>query len=192
MSLKYTFTPFTYLLSLLQLILSPANGWEDIADDSQDSSAALTRGLLPLATVYAASAFLQMVYHPDVSLTDVIKDAVLDFAVITVGYYIALLVITGVAPMICFRPSDEDEAYDSDNRLRLLANYGMGLLAVSGIIINCMPGRFAVMAFLPLYVAIILWRGVDFIDVRPGQVERYIIFAIPAVIVPWALASLFL
>lgn len=184
------FTFLTYLRCLFQLILSPTHGWEDISLSNQDPRTVLVRGLFPLAALFALTAPLQAVYHIGYTVTTVVEGCIIDFASIFVGYYLGLLVLTSVAPKVCRHPHSAIEAELSDNRLRLLAAYGMGLLALVGIVINSLPGHFAVLGFLPLYVAIILWRGASFVNIEPDRVRHYVVAAILGLILPWGLVQI--
>ncbi len=52
-----------YLKYLFQLILSPGNGWEDIAIADDNPQSIASRGFYPLIAIAALSVFMQGVYH---------------------------------------------------------------------------------------------------------------------------------
>lgn len=188
---RHRFTIFTYLRYLLQLVLAPGNGWEDIALSGQQGRTVLVRGLIPLALVYAITAAVPTLYHTGMEPMAVVQTAVLEFAVIFAGYYIGLLALTMAAPTLCIPPADDLQAEDSDNRLRLVCSYTLGLVTLTGILVNCLPGRFAVLGYIPVYIAIIVWRAEEFAGIRSGSSFMFALLCIAVLICPWAVVQLF-
>ena len=51
----------TLLKYIIQLIVSPKNGWDDIADKNPDPEILLTKGVYPLLGIASAPMFLGLV-----------------------------------------------------------------------------------------------------------------------------------
>ena len=54
-----------YIQNLFQLILSPGNGWEDIAKGNDNPDSLAARGFYPLIAVVGLSVFFEMLYKSD-------------------------------------------------------------------------------------------------------------------------------
>lgn len=166
-----------YLLYLLQLFLAPSQGWKDIELDDCDESMLERRGFLPFALLSAVSVFMQLVYHPSISAIRLLIDCVIELGALIAGYYFAVAVMSASLPSICF-----DEP--SRRRIRVFCLCGLGLYALLGLIRNCMPSDFAIIYFLLIYLAIILWRANDYLDVMPDMTLRFVLLSIICVIMP--------
>ncbi|MFG6424052.1 MAG: hypothetical protein K1V71_06565, partial [Paramuribaculum sp.] len=59
-----------------------------------------------------------------------------------------------------------------------------GLMAMGGLVRNCLPSDFAIVNFLYVYLAIIMWRAEHFLRVMPGKSVVFVILAVVSVIVP--------
>lgn len=62
--------------------------------------------------------------------------------------------------------------------------YSLGLLSLISLLVNCLPITTVVLFFLPIYVAIIMWKGTTYMEVAHGSEGQFMLVAIPGVIVP--------
>lgn len=169
----------SYLQILLQLFLAPSRGWEDVDVASPDPDEMARRGLFPLAGIAAVASFMALVYHSGYSPLSLLIDAIVRFAAYFAGYYITIFAMTTCRPTVTMQ-GDEP----SDRDIRLFAVCMMGLMAVVGFLRNALPSDFAIVNFLYVYLAIIMWRGEQFLHVRQGRSVVFVILAVLAVIVP--------
>lgn len=165
-----------YLKNLFQLILSPGNGWEDIgkADDAPRDIA--VKGFYPLITLTALSVFMQGVYHHAEFLVLFIR-MIVTFMVYFVSYFFGVFVLS------LFSEPTLEGHYD-DRRAHTFALYTLGLLALISLIINVLPVTSAMLFFLPFYVALIQWKGVGYMGVKPAKTGLFMIIAILGVLMP--------
>ena len=166
-----------YLLYLLQLLLAPKQGWKDIAADGKDYEALERRGFIPFAAIAALSVFVQMIYHPGLSPVKLLIDCVIEFGAWLIGYFLAAAVMGAYLPDLCY---DEPPV----RRIRVFSLCSVGLLAFMSLVKNCMPGDFAIIYFLIIYLVVIMWRAADYFDVMPESVFKFTLLATACVIVP--------
>ncbi|MDE5919362.1 MAG: hypothetical protein K2H05_07625, partial [Duncaniella sp.] len=149
-----------YLKYLFQLILSPGHGWEDIETSGISASRVASAGYYPLIAVTAVSVFVQSFYHSHEHFLKLFMDMIVTFAVYFVSYFFATFMLSlFVEPMLSGK-------YDED-KCHIFSLFSLGLLAVANIIVNCLPVGFAELFFLPIYVALIQWKGATYMEITP-------------------------
>lgn len=166
-----------YLKYLFQLILSPAHGWEDIAKSGLAPSRIASAGFYPLIAITSLSVYFQAFYHRHVFFLKLFMDMIVTFAVFFVSYFFSTFMFSlFLEPML-------EGKYDED-RCHIFVLYSLGLLALVTIIDNCLPVSFALLFFLPLYVALIQWKGAVYMDVRQSKIGLFMCLAILGVLAP--------
>ena len=68
-----------YLKYLLQLVLSPSSGWEDIEKSNPSPDGLMRRGFYPLLVLTALSELLAFVYQRHASVVEVLGRVLSDF-----------------------------------------------------------------------------------------------------------------
>lgn len=165
-----------YLKHLLQLILSPSNGWEDIgiADDSPRDIT--VKGYYPLIFVAALSVAMQGIYH-HVQFINLFLGVIATF----VAYFVALFF--GFFILSLMAEPNLERSYD-EQRANTFVLYTLGLQAVITIILNVLPITSAMLFFLPFYVALIQWKGCRYMGVRNGRTGHFMAVAILGALIP--------
>lgn len=177
----------TFFKNLMQLILSPAHGWEDIARSAEKVDKLRSSGLYPLTAITALSVFLQGIYHVDQGLSDLLIGAVVTFVMFFVGYFCGVFVLTTVMPGI-----QAPGTHTGERRINTLAIYSTGLLELIAIIANCVPITMALTLFLPLFVVVVIFKGARYLRVDPQYTARYVVLtSIALIAVPYLLKYLF-
>lgn len=166
-----------FLKNLLQLILSPGNGWEDIATEAQSPERIFMRGYIPLISLTALSALLMLVYHPAIEPISVIITVLVTFAAYFTAYYIGTLTLN------IFIDSAA-ECHVDDLRCRTFTLYSLGLMALVTITVNCLPVSSGILFFLPLYVAVIMWKAASYLYIAPLRTGMFIIMALCGIMAP--------
>ena len=82
----------TFLKYLIQLILAPGHGWEDICKENPDPDRLLRSGLYPLLGVAAATEALALIYDREATVAGVLIHAISDFG----AYFIAIFICYNV------------------------------------------------------------------------------------------------
>lgn len=172
-----------YLKTLLQLILAPRFGWEDLDSEDLSPDRLFTRGFIPLTVLSGASVFMQMIYHPGLSPVRLLLRGVVEFGSFFLTYYIALLILTSVVPSLCFGTFDR-------NRLKLFVIESLGLMAILGILRNSLPSDYATVYFILIYISVIMWRAIDYLRILLRYEIKFTLMAIVSIIVPPLLIQL--
>lgn len=165
----------SFLKYLIQLVLSPGNGWEDLAKESPDPEELTRRGLYPLLGIAAITEFLALIFHRHIRLADVLVRAIADFGAYFVSIFIARLIfelylrkLTGATP--------------EPRRTATLTVTGIGLMVVIQIISNCMPWNLVLLKFLPLYVILVLYKAAPYIGVDKRSELNFIGLSAAAIV----------
>ncbi len=173
-----------FLKMLFHLILSPVRGWEDVALDEPEPRRLMTTCLYPLFGIAAVSSFIVGLYDPMLTFVNLLQRAIITFVQFFISYYIAQFVFA------LFIRRYVAEGDISDDRVSVFISLGLGLLALLAIIVNCLPVELSLVQFLPLYVAVILWKGAPYLGVTDEKMNQFVILAVASIIVPVYLLGL--
>ena len=166
---------------LIQLILAPGSGWEDLEKRNPDPEEMLRRGLYPLLGIAAITEFLAFFYQRHITLAEVLVRALADFGAYFISIFIAKLIfelylgrLTSVQP--------------DNRRVMLMTVCGMGLMVLIQILSNCLPWNLVLLKFLPVYVVLVLYKAVPYIGVNKDSELRFIGLSAAAIVaVPLAI-----
>lgn len=168
-----------YLKHLFQLILSPANGWEDIENAKDQPHDISTKGYYPLIALAAVSVFMQGVYH-NIDFLVLFMRMIVTFLVYFVSYFFGVFALSlFVEPTL--------EGHYNERNAHTFTLYSLGLLAVMAFIINLVPmtsALFTILPFYVLYVALIQWKGVRYMNVKPEKTGIFMIVSILGILAP--------
>lgn len=166
----------SFLKYLIQLILSPSNGWEDISEREPDPEVLTRTGLYPLMGAAAATEFLAFFYERHAHLAAVLVRAVADFGAYFVSIFIAKLIFD-----YYLSPLTAKGHYDG-RRASAVTVFGLGLMVLIQIIGNCLPWSIILMRFLPFYVMLVLYKSAAFMEVKRGCEMKYLLVSAGAVV----------
>lgn len=162
-----------FLQNLLQLILSPGNGWEDIYRGRQEGGEHEFRSCyFPLVVIAAASALVPIFYYHEMYVARQILEGVVIFIMYFLGYYIGVFVLSTLNYNL------------SMGACRTFVLYSLSLLALITILVNCLPMTTVLLFFMPIYIAIIMWKGCQFLGVPKSQEGNFMLAAIFGVLLP--------
>ena len=168
-----------YLKLMLQLVLAPSKGWDDVAAAAPDPQRELVFGLVPVCALAGISVAASVYWMHDVAFSSLIIRGVVCFAVYILTYFIAQALLTALLPRIT-----EDGLVDRE-RVAVFAQLCVGLMAVFGMVENLLPSEVApIVQFLPLLVVVVMYRARDFLDVDRTKTGLMLAFGIVAVILP--------
>lgn len=165
-----------YIKNLVQLILSPSKGWEDVSASLESTDNLLRRSFYPLAALAAASEFVRLFYPGNGGFLTQLELAIALFGAFFVAYFIArIILVRYLAPYI-----------NGDVNIVKISNfviYGLGLLLFIEVVENILPTDLTLVKFLPLFVALVLYRANAYLSVTQGYELRFLCIAAGAVIV---------
>lgn len=170
---------------MFQLILSPRRGWEDIDADDFDARSLLTGGFIPLVVVTAALTLLSIVYHSEASWIGAVEQVIACLVKYIATYYLASFFFSLYIPTCT-------DGIMSLNKNHTFIIYSLSLLALLNLINNCLPMVPDMMYLLPFYVIFIMWRGLEYMEVKFNGVIKFIVLCVlTIVVVPFLLQFLF-
>ncbi len=166
-----------YLKNMAQLILSPANGWEDIAAEQERPDEVARRGFFPLAALVGVSVLVSALYSRHVEAFHLVLQALITGMSYFLSYFMGTFALSlFVEPLL-------EGRYD-ERRCQIFTLYIVGILAAIKIVINCLPVSYVMLFFVPLYVVLIEWKGATYLNVKPSRVGVFMILAVFGVLVP--------
>ncbi len=175
-----------YLKLMLQLLMAPARGWEDVAESAENPRHTLLCGLLPLAALAGLSAFTGRFYQLHPSFTPLLVKAVVMFIKYTVTYFIGVALLLNVLPRLT------SDGLVNRERVELFCAYCEGMMAVIGILECVMPMDITLLQFLPIYVVVVICMGRRFVDVDERNIFRFAGVSVFGLIVPVYLIDMLL
>lgn len=168
----------TFMKYLLQLVVSPGQGWRDIARTAGDNSRKLAfSGLFPWLVIVGLSSFVRLLYVHDEGVADALLAGIVNFGKFSVAYFMAPLIINSMI-------LQATDAYISEDRLHILAACATGLLAAIALLENCLPVSMTMLHFLPFFVGIVIWKGTEYLGVPTKDVGAFMILALLSIIAP--------
>ncbi len=169
---------FNFLKNLLQLIISPGKGWEDISLKGDNTATIINKGAYPLFLIAALSSFFVLMYDTDVSIIMLIQKAIITFVQFFVSVFFAKFVFS-------FRIDKYVIGEPDEKRYSTYIIYGVSLVSLITIIKNIIPiQNIALIDFLPVFVALIMWKGCQYMAIREDKTGHFMIFTAVTVIFP--------
>lgn len=165
-----------FLKHLIQLVISPGRGWEDISYAGDKPEAIANDGLYPLFGLASLSAFVRYFYSDSIGLIDMLLLALAIFLQYFVSYFAATFLLSSLAKKYV-----ENEE-PNEKKVMTTVSYSLAIMAIITIIENCLPMELSVVQFLPLYVAVVVWKGATYMAIKEAYVGHYMLVAILALI----------
>ena len=170
-----------YLKNLVQLVLSPGKGWEDVSASHADDRGELLASFYRLLAVCSLSEFVQVLYGK----TDILTAVGLTLAMFG-SYFISYFAARAVIDHYMERFGEASPA-----RISGFVIYWLGLLVIIELIENLLPTDLTLVKFLPLFVGLILYRGSVYMSVRQGSEFGFLcLSAVAVIVVPIVLYSI--
>ena len=171
---------------LIQLLLSPSRGWEDISEAGRSVDDIRRTGYYPLIGITALSEFLRLLYGNSPSVVDLLLSAIAVAGTMFASMYIGRLLVDMTLPKCT-------DGHFNPTKVDCFTTYLLGIDCLFLIFANAMPAHMTFVNFLPLLSLIIIFKATQYLDIRVDSRLNFTILAIIAVIViPIALGSLLL
>lgn len=179
-----------FLQYILQLIISPKNGWCDIAKSNCDQKLLMTTGFYPLLGLASISAFAGIIFDADITLVRALQNAIVIFISYFITYFLAeLLFSTFLGPLMNYSNETSQEPtsvrYVSDNRLyTTFIIYNLSILVLITFIRNLLPIELSLVQFLPFCVAFIMWKGTEYMSVPEKKTGQFMFLSVFSILMP--------
>lgn len=167
-----------FFINILQILINPTRGWEDISYDSTEVSKLTRRGYFPLIAITALTSFA-LYYHAAmrVNLIYVIKQTIITFTIFFATYYFAEFMFSTL-----FEPMSE-KTYSSKRNSTLII-YSLSILSLMQIVVNIVPFDFMLLYFLPIYAGVIIYKAIPYMGVKEDKIGQYMFLGVFSIIVP--------
>lgn len=163
--------------NLLQLVLSPARGWDDVAEHEAASQRLMEKGFYPLLALVGISAFIQGLYGLEpFSYARQLQIAITQVVSLFLSLMIARGLFENVLPRLSDIPVDV-------SRTSTVCIYCLSMMALIKVIINLCPVDLVLLNFLPAFVAMVAWQSRDFLGVSRQKQSVYVIFAVTVLVI---------
>lgn len=157
---------------MVQLVLSPAHGWEDLEQANENPQYLLDRGFYPLLALVAVTAMLNGLYKPEpYSYATQLQIAITQVAALFASMMLARLAFETLLPSMSICPPDE-------NKSATVCIYCISLMTLITIISNLCPTTLTLLWFLPAFVIAVAWQARKYLEVSQYRLGRYIILSI--------------
>ncbi len=167
-----------YLKLMLQLVLSPTRGWEDIADGAESSRRTLTHGLLPTIAIASLTVFIGAFYELKPTFGALLINAVVTFTKYAITYFIGVAVLSLTLPRLTAGNTPEREISE------IFCAYSVGLMATIGTLENLLPMELSLLQFLPLLVIVVMCMGRHYMRIDESQIFRFAAIVTLCIILP--------
>lgn len=170
---------------MLQLVLAPAKGWEDISASQLSPIILAQRCMLPLFGIAAVTVFFQLHYHEDASISYYVIRA----AVIFASYFVTYI----LSPMIYANNLGKYiDGEPNAKKYTTLVVYGLSLLALSTTVCNLLSAPLGLMLLFAIGVGLILWKSSTYLFVKAEKTVKFAFFVfLSTVALPFAIQALF-
>lgn len=168
-----------FLKLMLQLVLSPAKGWEDVAAGADTPRRTLRHGLLPLAALAGVASFTSLLYSDAPSVAMVVLQGVVAFVKYALTYFAGVAFMTYALSNYMGR---RDEVNHS--RVETFCAYSTGIMALIGVLEGLLPMELTLLQFLPLYVIVVMCYAREYLGVSEQQIFRLAGVATVSIVLP--------
>ena len=167
-----------YLQRILQLIISPARGWEDISAAGITPGVLTRRGFYPLLAITVISCMIKPLYHSaDYSLISALISSIITFTRFFVTLFLASYAFS------IFMPAIAGNANSQFKNLTCIT-YTLGALMLINLISNLLYLDLVIVTMLPLYVIFVVFKATRYLDVEQDHEGHFMMLALLTLIAP--------
>lgn len=167
-----------FLKNIIQLLINPAKGWEDISFDSRTPSELCRKGYYPIIGIAALSC-AAMLYRPGTHWTFV---AVIQQMIITFTIYFATLFLAQFMFSITFAKMTDKKVSPKKNSTVII--YLLAMMALIRIVMNLIPFDFPVLYFIVIYIGVILYKATSYLGVTEDKIGNFMVMSVLSIMVP--------
>ena len=173
---------------LFKIMFNPIEGWKKLRRSKISLEALQSGCFYPLLALLAVSKFAEFFYSVNVSLTQVVSQAVIAFVSFFFGFFCVQMLLGWLLP------NDMVEKVE-DKFGKEYTVVGLSTLALFAIVTNLFPMIWPILIFLPIWTLYILFKGVRFFKFLINQEMKFYILSCIAIIgvpmlIDWGLNSI--
>lgn len=174
-----------FIQNIMQLILAPSRGWEDLSYADHDCRQLVRRRLFPMFGIAALTKFVQMAYKPELEFDVALIMAVVIFVSLYVTYYFADMMFREYLDRFIDGVGDATKSC-------ITISYTLCLLSMAITLCNVIPSSLGLPLLLPIAVALVFWKSSLYLKVKPDKDFAFECFGVLTIIVPpYAIQGIF-
>lgn len=168
-----------YLKYIIQIILSPSNGWEDVDENMPSTGEMFRKGFLPLMIISALTEFFGLLYNKGYTFDVLLIKAIIDFGSYLIAFYIGRMVFD----VYIVRLVSKVEIGTSRVRGLQVLLLGLGVMLLMQIVYNCFQADITILKFLPMYTILIIYKASDFMRINSHDYFLFTLIASLSIVV---------
>lgn len=162
-------------MMFFKIMFNPVEGWKSMRRSGISVDNMLSACFYPLLAILALSKFSDYFYSVNVSLTQVITEAIVAFVAFFLAYFCIPVILSWVLPQ---ETAEKFETkYGKQYTLVALSS-----LVLFSIVTDLLPMLWPILIFLPIWTLYIMFKGVRFFKLPQNQEMKFYILASAAVI----------
>lgn len=174
-----------FIRYLIQLIMAPGAGWEDISKADKPTNVWLSTGFYPLLGIASLSSFMSLFYQTDATFGHCLISALTIFISYFATYFIAGLVFSySLAKFVTLPDNSDLSRTGALARFNIVAMFSLSIMTLITLIENLLPFENPITKFLFVYVIFILYRGADFAGVPEERAGLFTLVGFGCVFIP--------
>lgn len=167
-----------FLKNILQLLLSPIHGWDEVSRDGLTPEHIASRGLYPLIGLASVTYFIQGIYAVQFELVTLLQHALVVFMSLFLSFFI------GKLGMETFTARFVDTGKLNVFKTDTLAVYIIGILGIMQIVSNALPVQTVLVYLLLVFAVIVIWKSCRYLDIAVEKETNFTAMAIGVLIAP--------
>lgn len=152
------------LAMMLRILANPGSGWRNYKASKFTPSEVEKRCFYPLTGLLALSSFINLIYFPESTVSDLLIMGIIDFISYFFGYFVILLMAKIIMPKASRHLIETN--FGKDYILM-----GLSTMALFKTIQILLPMLEPLLVFLPLWTIFVMSKGVKFLRV-PKEKEN--------------------
>jgi len=165
-----------FFRNMMQLMLSPSQGWDDVAASETDPGRLVRGGLIPAFFIASLSIFAQVLFHIHIDIVDLLVGA----CVIFVSYFVTMAVASRV---FCIKVRKWNPDVEQE-RCQTVVAYALGLMALTTTICNFMPITLGLGYLLPLAITLVVWKAMPYLSIPEKKEYDFLVFEFVVITLP--------
>ena len=175
-----------FLKYMIQLLLSPARGWEDVSASIPNPDELQRRGFCPWVGVAAVSELLPWLYNHTEGFLAALESVIAIGAALFASLYVGRLFLGMALPK--FIRQEVNPA-----KLNVFITYLMGINCLFLIFVNAMPASMTFLRLLPLLSVIIIFKSTAYLGIdEENQLSFTGLASVAVIVLPMVLGALLL
>lgn len=173
-----------YIKQLLQLLLEPSHGWEDISEANRAAETIQRTGFFPWIGVTSLSCFARLIYEHDLTFIHVLQTAIAVAGAMFISLYVSRLLLDILLPKYV-------DAKMNISKINVFNLYMTGMMGLYLIVANLMPASLTFLKFLPLLSLLVIFKSTAFMGVRESDTTSFLFLtALNVIVIPIGVAAL--